>query len=798
MRLSYKWLSEYVDLSGITPEVLAEKMTTAGLEVEGIEPAASGTNLVIGEVVSCEDIPDTHLHATVVRTGDGEENLHKIVCGAPNVRTGLKVITALPGAKLPGGTIQARPVRGYDSNGMICALFELGVDRKFLSEAQIAGVEELPEDAPIGETDVFGYLGLDDTILDVSLTPNRADCSAMWNMAKEVGAILNRKVTWPDYAGKSDQGEKGTFKIASTTEKCPLYFVKVVNHVKVGPSPKWMVNYLHAAGMNSINNVVDISNFVMLETGQPLHYYDLAKLPHHEITVVDDVETKITALDGVEFDIQKGDILITTGGEPTGVAGIMGGEESMIDESTQGILIEAAHFDQASIRRTSIRLNLITEAAQRFTKGVEPLSCRKGVDRSIQLLEQYADASGFEATEIAGEEVYEPVTVTETLSHCNALLGTSFTMDQVKDVLTRLNFAPEVEGETITCHIPSYRTDMERDADVDEEIIRLIGFDNLASTLPVMETTVGTLTRPQSLRRTIRTVLTGMNLHEIVSYTLVGEPEIQGAFEPAGEAVALSMPMSEARKYVRTSLIGSVLDVVRYNEAHSNTDAGYFEISKVYSRETEQERLAVVLDGSLMKDVLHKTSIPGDFYAMKGILIALLKKLGYTASRVQVKPNKTDIEHFHPYRSAELWIDKNKLGVFGDLHPDLSAAYDLKNVVYAELTLDPLFAGRTSRVKFEALDRYPSVSRDIAIVVPASTTAQQILDSIRKAGRKLVRSSEVFDVYEGEHVEKGMKSVALRIIYQASDHTLKEEEVAEAHNAILESLRTHLNAQLRA
>lgn len=798
MRLSYKWLSEYVDLSGITPEELAEKMTTAGLEVEGIEPLAQGTNLVIGEVISCEAIPETHLHATVVRTGEGEENLHKIVCGAPNVRTGLKVIAALPGAKLPGITIQARPVRGYESNGMICALFELGVDKKYLSEAQIAGIEELPEDAPIGETNVFGYLGLDDTILDVSLTPNRADCSSMWNMAKEVGAILNRKVTWPDYEGKSDIGEKGTFRFVSKTDKCPLFLGKVVNHVKVGPSPKWMVDYLHAAGMNSINNVVDISNFVMLETGQPLHYYDLAKLPHHEITVVDDMDTVIKALDGVDFEIHKGDILITTGGEATGVAGIMGGEESKIDEKTQGIVIEAAHFDQASVRRTSIRLNLITEAAQRFTKGVEPLSCRKGVDRSVELLMKYADASGFEATEVAGNEKYEPVTVCETLTHCNELLGTEFTMEEVKDVLTRLDFKPEVKGDEIISHIPSYRTDIERPADIDEEVIRLIGFDNLKSTLPHMETTVGMRTAAQKLRQDTRQIMTGFNLHEIVSYTLVGQEQIDEAFLPQGEPVELAMPMSEARRYVRTSLIGSVLEVIRYNEAHSNTDAGYFEISKVYSKGTEQERLAVMLDGAVEKDPLHHYEVQGDFYAMKGMLFTWLKRLGYTEARIQVKANNTDTVHFHPYRSAEIWIDKEKLGVFGDLHPDVLKQYDLRQGVYAELIIDPLMNGKTSRVKFEALDRYPSVMRDIALVVSSDTTAKEILDIIRKEGKKLVRSAEVFDVYEGEHVGKGQKSIALRITYQASDRTLKEEEVTSAHQAILDTLRSKLNAQLRA
>ncbi|MBE6121547.1 MAG: phenylalanine--tRNA ligase subunit beta [Erysipelotrichaceae bacterium] len=798
MRLSYKWLGEYVDLSGITPEELAEKMTTAGLEVEGIEPLASATNLVIGEVLECEDIPDTHLHSTRTRVGVNPEDINEIVCGAPNCRRGLKVIVALPGAKLPGGTITPKPVRGYTSNGMLCSLNELGVDKKYLRQEQLDGIEELPADAPVGETDVLGYLGLDDTILDVSLTPNRADCSAMWNMAKEVGAILHREVKWPDYEGKADVGEETSFRVSSETENCPVFYGKVVNHVKVGPSPKWMTDYLHAAGINSINNVVDISNFVMLETGQPLHFYDLSKLPAHEITVVDDRELKMTALDGVEFEIQKGDLLITTGGEATGIAGVMGGEESMIDENTTSIFIEAASFNHASIRRTSIRLNLITEAAQRFTKGLEPLSMAKAVDRSVQLLSEYADASGFEKTVIAGDNSYEPRIVKETLTHCNELLGTSFTMDQVKEVLEWLDFRPEVNGDEITCHIPSYRTDIERPADIDEEIIRLIGFDSLEGTLPFMSATVGRLSPAQSVRRTLREILRSYGLHEIVTYTLVSQDYIDNAYQPAGTPVALAMPMSEARKYIRTSLINSVLECVQYNEAHQSGDACLFEISKVYGEGVEQERLAIVLDGNVMEDRLHNIHVPGDFYAMKSIAETLLAKLGFAAGRVRIMENRTDTEHFHPYRSAELWLDKYRLGVFGEVHPAYAEKFDLKRVVYAELTIDPLFETKPGKLRFEAIDRYPSVSRDIALVVASDITAGQILEVIKKSGRKLVRSTEVFDVYEGEHVAEGYKSVALRIVYQAADHTLKDEEITEIHNFILENLRKKVKAELRA
>jgi len=795
MKLSYNWLKEYVDLSDITPEELADRMTTAGLEVEGLEPMAQASGLCIGEVKECEDVEGTHLRKTQTCVGD---TTYQIVCGAPNCRKGLKVIVALPGAKLPGGTIEAKPLHGMESNGMLCSLLELGVDRKSLRDDQVNGIEELAADAPVGEKDVLGYLGLDDTILDVSLTPNRADCSAMWNMAKEVGAILHREVKWPDYAGRADVGEKGDFKVEAKTDKCSCYLGKVVNHVKVGPSPKWMQQYLNAAGINSINNVVDISNFVMLETGQPLHYYDLKKLKAHEITVVDDQELTMKALDGNEFAIQKGDILIITNGEATGIAGIMGGEESMIDENTDSIFIEAAHFHHASIRHTSIRLNLVTEAAQRFTKGIEVLAMDKAVDRSVQLLSEYAEASGYEATVKAGDENYQPLTVVETLTHCNGLLGTSFTMDEVVETLKWLDFNPEVNGDAITCHIPSYRIDIEGKADIDEEVIRLIGFDSLGSTLPQIAATVGQKSPVQSMRRTTRESMMAMGLNEIVTYTLVGQDYIDNSLDPVGEAVALAMPMSEARKYLRTSLINSVLECVQYNEAHGNQNLGFYEMSKLYGKEgKEAERLAIVLDGDLNADPLRKLEQPGDFYALKGIILAWLKKCGYTGSRIRICENKKDTVHFHPYRSAEVYLGKDFLGIFGEVHPAYAKKFDLGRITYAELTVDAVYHGSTGRIKFEELNKFQAVSRDIALVVARDVPAQNILEAVRRSGAKIVSDVQIFDVYEGEHVAADQKSVALHITYQ-TDHTLKDDEINEAHTKILNSLKEKVKAELRA
>lgn len=795
MKVSINWLKEYVSLDGVSAVELADALTTAGLEIEGVDPVAQGTNLVIGEVLSCNPHPDSdHLNVCMVEYGEGPT---QIVCGAPNCKAGIKVIVAKVGAELPEITIKAAKVRGQESNGMLCSLRELGVNEKYLREDQINGIEILPSDAPVGNTEVLKYLGYDDVVLDASQTPNRADCMAMWSVAKEVGAVLRREVKLPVYEGASNVGKPTTLQVASKTEKCPHFLGKIVGKVVVKESPKWMQDYLHAAGVRAINNVVDISNYVMIETGQPLHFYDLAKMPHKEITVIDDVDMKLTALDGVEYDVVKGDLLITTGGEATGIAGIMGGDDSKIDETTTGIIIEAAHFNHVSIRNSAKRLGLMTEAASRYIKGLEKLAQNKAMDRAVQLLIEYAEASELEETVEAGSVNYTPIQVTETLEHCNELLGTSFEMNEVVEVLNALDFSPVVDGTTFTCTIPSYRTDIAIREDIDEEIIRLIGYDRLKETLPTMEATAGKLTHRQTLRRTTKQVLTGLGIREVITYTLVKEQYMNEAVLPLGDHVQLASPMSEDRKYVRNSMMPSMLECLSYNQARKASNVNLFEISNVYEKGKVQERVGILLSDSLQENRLQKINIKSDFYALKGIVMAWLDKLGFASNRITVKENTLDTKHYHPYRSAALYLQNDLIGIIGEVHPSYAKQMNVSACVYAELNFDLLVDTKTSKVRFVALDRYPSVSRDIALVVSTDTSAQSILDVINKVGKKLVQSTEVFDVYQGEHVEKGCKSIALNIVYQANDHTLTDDEVVPLHQEILNELESKCNAKLR-
>ncbi|MEF9921206.1 MAG: phenylalanine--tRNA ligase subunit beta, partial [Erysipelotrichaceae bacterium] len=497
MNISKKWLSQYMEIEDKSIEEIADRITNAGLEVEGIEKQAQGTMLTIGLVKTCEMHPDSdHLHVCSV---DIDSQTLQIVCGAPNIKAGIKVIVAQVGAILPQLTIQKGKIRGIESNGMICSLLELGVDSKSLRDDQKSGIEILGEDAIIG-SDPLTYLGLDDALLDVSLTPNRNDCMAAWSMAIETGAVLNRKVSLPKCEHASEIGTPTNLKVSSTSDKCKLFLGKVINQVTIKESPKWMSELLVASGMKSINNVVDISNLVMLETGQPLHFYDLAAIPALEITVKDNIEEVYTALDEVEYQLEKDDIIITSQNKPIGIAGIMGGNDSKIETSTKGIIIEAASFNHVAIRNTSRRLNITSDASIRYQKGIEPLAPFKAIDRAVDLLIKYADAKAIEATVQYGETNYQPTVIEVIPEHINTLLGTDFTIDEMSDVMNRLCLSPIIHDNQMQVTIPSYRQDLAIENDIAEEIIRIIGYDRLTSTLPTMSATMGALDTRQNMR----------------------------------------------------------------------------------------------------------------------------------------------------------------------------------------------------------------------------------------------------------------------------------------------------------
>ena len=796
MKTSYNWLKKYVDLTDITPELLADKLTNAGLEVEGISRLAYGTNLIVGHVLECVDHPDSdHLHLCQVDTG--KETL-QIICGAANVAKDQKVIVAQVGSKLPEITIKAGNIRGEKSQGMICSLFELGVDKKNLSEQELSGITVLPDNAKIGDPNPLAYIGLDDVLIDISLTPNRADCLALFSLAYEVGAIFDRNVTLPEYESKSDIGKSGDLKIISHTDNCSRFIGKIINKLVIKQSPQWMKDALLSVGIKSINNVVDISNYVMLETGQPLHFYDLAKMPAKEIVVRDDLETVYTALDGQAYQILKGDLMITSNDQAIGIAGIMGGDDSKIDEKTTSIIIEAAIFDLATIRNSSRRLNLTTEASLRFQKGIDPLAPKKAVDRAVALLIELAEAEQIEQSVILGDFSDDPYQITISASFINHYLSTSFTMKEIIDVFGRLQLNPTYVEDDITVKIPSYRTDLRLPVDLTEEVIRLLGYENVPSTLPKIYQVSGEYALNARTRYQIKDILKDQGFFEVINYSLVANKHLQDSVLAIEKPVSLSNPLSEDKKYYRTSILPSVLETIAYNRARYLNEYMLFEIGNVYSDDNvEKEHLALVISSQTTINRWKHLKRANDFYTLKGVVIKLVEKLGFDPKRVTFNENDLDHNMFNPYQSALVYIDRTLIAIVGSIHPLKQKQWDIDRSIIAEVDLSAIYSSNTSKVKFQPIPRFPGVNYDLALIVDDSIKANDMCIAIKKTGGKLVKDVIVFDVYQGTHVEKGKKSLAFSITYQSLDKTLNDQDVQAIQQEIIKMLKKQYQAVLR-
>lgn len=794
MKVSVKWLSQYVDIKDISAQKIADTLTNAGIEVESIETLASGSDLVVGHVLSCEKHPDSdHLSVTTV---DVKDEILNIVCGAPNVAQGQKVIVAKVGCVLPEITIKEAMIKGQVSKGMICSLTELGVDRKNLRDDQINGIEVLANDAPIG-VEALAYCGLDDVILDVKPTPNRADIQAIWSLALEVGALLNREVNLPWVKDLHKTGTKSNLHVDSLTQKCPIILGKRFGSLKVKASPEWMTNALHAVGMKSINNVVDISNYVMLETGQPLHFYDASKLAKQEIVVADHVTKDFETLDGTVITPHENDLIITCNDTPIGLAGIMGGEDSKIDESTTSIIIEAAQFNPSSIRHSSRRVNLMTEASLRFQKGLDPQAALKAMDRCVALLTELADAKEIEETQIVGDLSYPEKFVSVTHQHIEDLLGQEVDETVVLDIFTRLHFKPCVQENNYTCSIPSYRLDIFVSEDLIEEVGRILGYEQLPNSLPLLPATQGGYTAKQTLRNQVHERLIGFGLNEVMTYTLVHEDKTKIGVNPLKDPAILISPISEERRVVRNNILPSILESVSYNQAHKMKDFGVYELSNLNTIHESEERVAIVLSGQNIHSLWRNQQSNYDFYALKGMVESLLTEMGFGSTRISYEAVEDHLM-FHPKRCVKVMVDKKNLGLLGEIHPSYAKSVDVSQVTMCELSLETLYNLKQSKVRFNPINKYPSVIRDLAFVVEQSTSAAQIEKVIKNVGKQLIKQIDIFDVYEGEHIGLGLKSIALKIVYQAKDHTFTEEEITELYTKTIEECQKQLKAKLRS
>ncbi len=787
--ISLEWVKDYIDISDQDLEELAVKITEAGINVEKVITNHID-NLVIGKVVSCVDHPNSdHLHVCQVDVGN--EELQQIVCGAPNVCEGIKVIVALPGAVLPGDfQIKASKIRGVESKGMICALFELGLEEK-TEETYSRGIEVLAHDAPIGK-DPLVYMGLESTLYELDVHKHRNnDCYYHIGFAYEIAAILNRKVTLPDcsYHEDKDSVEKH-FSLDVETSKCPYYLAKMVTGVKIGESPEFMQRRLIAAGMRPINNVVDISNYVMLEFGQPLHFFDKDTLGDH-ILVRDAKEgEEVVTLDGKRRVLRSSDIVITDGSKPVCIAGVMGGENTEVTENTKNILIEAAIFDSVSIRYTAAHLDLRSEASIRYGKGLNYEYTLMAINRACHLLEKYAGAKV-----LSGMVRHDVVDKSEKVvefrpEQVDKMLGIRITEEDMKFELERLDFPYTIRDGVFRVVIPKRRLDVDPNVnDIAEEIGRLYGYQKLVSTLPKVGIRRGEYVGDVKYRKAVSKRLRSLGFNEVKTYTLVS-PEMSSHFDYEGkEKAILPNPMSVDKSVVRTTLIPSLLQVYQYNKARKVEDVAIYEVAKTYDKSYQEEsKIAFLMQGDYVVNPW-KSSVSCDFYLMKGFVEDILCYFGFQNRYQFVNANLPDM---HPGKSCQILIDRKPVGILGQVHPRVC-----KDEVYVcEISLQALMQ-HVKPLKFKEASKYPTIAKDVAFVVDKDVISCDIEATIKKAGGRLLQSIEVFDVYEGEHVAEGKKSIAYNLLFMADDRTLTDEEVMKVFDQIIDKVVSVHSAEVR-
>ena len=788
--ISLNWVKDYIDLEGEDLKELATKVTKAGINVEAVI-SNHIDNLVIGEVLECADHPDSdHLHVCQVNVGDYTT---QIVCGAPNVRKGLKVIVALPGAILPGDfEIKAGKIRGEESNGMICALFELGLEEK-TEENYNKGIHELPLDAPVGK-DALEYLDVEDTLYELDVHKHRNnDCYYHIGFAYEIGTILGKKVKYPEAKYKEISDDVNNYvKLNVETDRCPFYLGKMVRNVKIGESPKWMQKRLIAAGMRPINNVVDISNFVMLEYGQPTHFFDADKLG--KLVSVRDAKDneKIITLDGIERTLSTRDIVITDGAKPTCIAGVMGGENTEVDENTKNIFIEAAIFDAFSITKTANYLNLKSEASKRYGKGLNYEYTIKAMDRCCALLEAYAQGEV-----LSGELLHDKVdkkekTIDVTTLELNNVLGMHMTSKDVEEELNKLDFEYTLEKEKFHITIPRRRLDVEANkADLAEEIGRLYGYNNLEDTVPSIETKRGVYVGDVALRKSISKRLRTLGLTEVRTYTLVTKEEASKFNYDNKEVLELPNPLSKDREAIRLSLINSLLETYEYNKSRKVNNINIYEIAKTYDKNYQEDhKIAFLMSGNYVENTWQNNNTKTDFYVIKGVLESLLNYLGF---RNRYSFETDNIDGMHPYMSAKILLDRECIGVIGRIHPNI-----VKDEVFVvELSLTKLYQKQVKPLKFKEASKYPEIKKDLAFIINKNTPSLEIETIIKKTGSRLLTNIDVFDVYTGENVGENEKSIAYSLTFSDNNKTLTEEEVMEVFNKIIAEVEK-TGAKLRA
>ncbi len=792
MLLSYKWLNEYINIDD-NAEKLAEKITRGGLEVEEVirlNEELSG--LVVGYVVSKEKHPDAE-KLNVCKVDVGNEELLQIVCGAPNVEAGQYVIVATVGAKLPGIKIKKAKLRGVESQGMICSLKELGFNQSVIPKHSQDGIFVFSSEQKLG-MDIVELLNLNDSIIDISITPNRADALSMRGLVYEVAALYGKK---SNFKSELENKKYCDTNIAVTIEsdKCPTYYAQVVKNIEVKESPLWLQTKLMNSGIRPINNIVDITNYVLLEFGQPMHAFDKDLLGNNILVRQAKEEEKLVTLDGEERTLTSNDLVITDGTEPVALAGVMGGKDTEVNNGTTSIILESAYFNPISVRKTSAYHGLRSDSSARFEKGIDPKLQLLALERAVELILELCPQAEVEQYVGKQQEIIEKE-ITVSTEYLNNILGLSLSSKEIEDKLLALGFSVKNNNSELVIKIPTRRPDITIKQDIAEEVVRLYGYDNVPATLPKFtKATKGGLTYKQKMIRELRRAYLNVGFSDTINYSLVSEEEASQFTQEKNINVKLLMPMTETHSTLRQSLIPGLLNTVSYNLARQQKNLKFIEIGRVFFgsgdediQPKEELYLSAALTGKEQLTKWLKEEKDIDFYSAKGYLELLFDKLGITEN---ITYEKASIEKMHPGRTANVIYKGEIIGFVGEVHPMYAREIDLNTTYVFEINLDKVIFNEKVKPLYSEISKYPMVTRDIALLIDKKDEFRNIENVVLSINNKLISKVELFDIYEGIGLPEDKKSIAITVTYSDKEKTLNEGEINNAHNKIVSELESY-------
>ena len=814
MKASLQWMNEYVPLDLNRPaQELADELTQAGIPVEEVLSMDPGLKKIYtGKIVEITKHPDADkLQVCQVQclSEDGEDITKQIVTAATNVAVGQIVPVAYHKSRLADGTeIKKGKLRGVVSEGMFCSVAEFGISSDLVRPEEAQGIYIFPEGTPIG-LDIKEALMLDDTVYEFELTANRADCFSMVGLSREFGIMTNQKALFPVImVNENGESIEGKASVAiEAHDLCTRFTSRLVTNVTIEPSPLWMQNRLRNSGIRPINNVVDVTNYVMLELGQPMHAYDYDCVADHTLIArrAKAGET-LTTLDGNERELNESMLIIADTKGPIGVAGVMGGLTSEVTDKTTNVLFEAAVFNGPSIRRTSKALGMRSEASGRFERGVNHKYTAYAIDRAAQLLQQICPSCKVSVGVI---DVYpEPVeqrTVTFTAEQINDYLGTSIEKDRMVDILTKLEFGITESGDTIEALVPTWRDDVTGMPDIAEEVARIVSYDNIAPTIPVAILSSGGMTPKKALTKEVTHYLAHAGLSQIITFSFMHKDGLTNMMLPEGDnrytAIPILNPISEEFPYMRTTLVPAVIEAAKRNIAQQNKDLWLFETANVYEPKAlpltevphERPMACGIMMGKVTEAAWNQAQRDTDFYDVKGVVDGLLAKLGLT--QYDIQPSSES--YYHPGVSAHYTVNGVTIANYGELHPQVVKNFDLSGKVYMfEIDLEAVLSITVPPFRYQSFSKFPGTSRDLAIVAPVSVTSGDIVVLIKEHGGEYLESVSIFDVYEGEHIEAGYRSLAYNLQFRSMEGTLNDEDIDGAIQAIIDALASK-NCKLR-